>query len=144
LTLPPETILSCYPEKAPKPIPTTFRTAPLNKEDHQERHDGCACVDDQLPSIGKAKQRPGYRPDEDNARSKYKGRCPACGLGRFIRHITEDSAQSAALLGGAVLFLRLGFLTDHPLPSFYSKRPKAGDPFEPVATNDARTTIKEG
>src|ERR1700694_5918284 len=28
LTLPPETILSCYPEKAPNPIPTTFRTAP--------------------------------------------------------------------------------------------------------------------
>ena len=29
LTLPPETILSCYPEKAPNPIPTTSRTAPL-------------------------------------------------------------------------------------------------------------------
>jgi hypothetical protein len=31
LTLPPETILSCYPEKAPNPIPTTFRTAPIYK-----------------------------------------------------------------------------------------------------------------
>jgi hypothetical protein len=68
-------------------------------------------------------------------------------LGRFIRHITEDSAQSAALLGGAVLFLRFGFLTGHPLPSFYSKRPKAGDALGNrfrSPTNDARTTLKEG
>jgi hypothetical protein len=28
LTWPPEKILSCYPEKAPNRIPTTFRTAP--------------------------------------------------------------------------------------------------------------------
>lgn len=34
----------------------------LDQEDHEECHNRGASVDDQLPGIGKAKERPGHRP----------------------------------------------------------------------------------
>ena len=38
----------------------------LDQKNHQKRDDGGACVDDQLPGVAEAKQRPGEDPDGDH------------------------------------------------------------------------------
>ena len=38
----------------------------LDDEDHQERHDGGACVDDKLPRIGEAEQRAACGPEHQD------------------------------------------------------------------------------
>jgi hypothetical protein len=42
----------------------------LDEKDHQEGNDSGACVDDELPGIGKLKQRPADRPDKDGSQGK--------------------------------------------------------------------------
>jgi hypothetical protein len=50
----------------------------LDKKHHQERDDRGARIDDQLPGIGKLKNRPGHRPDNDErARDREGGRAAA-------------------------------------------------------------------
>src|SRR5271170_7816957 len=44
----------------------------LNEEDHQERNDGCACIDHQLPGVRKVKDRTGGGPDYDDHRRAGK------------------------------------------------------------------------
>ena len=44
----------------------------LNKEHHQERDDGGASVDDELPGIGEMKGRPSQSPDNDDENSGGK------------------------------------------------------------------------
>lgn len=45
----------------------------LDEKDHQKSHDGRSGVDNQLPGIGKVKNRPGGEPDENNSYGQNKG-----------------------------------------------------------------------
>src|SRR6185369_1101453 len=54
----------------------------LDEEDHQERDDGRAGVDDQLPGVRIVEQRPGHEPDDDD----QEGEDERQGLARPLRH----------------------------------------------------------
>jgi hypothetical protein len=45
----------------------------LDQEDHQERDDGCARIDDQLPRVGIAEQRSDERPQDDDRHGTEEG-----------------------------------------------------------------------
>jgi hypothetical protein len=64
----------------------------LDEKDHQEGNNSRACVDDELPGIGKLKQRPADRPGKDG--SQGKGEDP--GSSGFPRGDLRDFGKNSA------------------------------------------------
>src|SRR5262249_49241367 len=54
----------------------------LDQEDHQEGDNRCAGIDDKLPYLGIAEERPRSGPDENRDDGQQKGPFAACGLRR--------------------------------------------------------------
>src|ERR1700754_369249 len=83
----------------------------LNQKYHQERNDGGAGVDHQLPGVRIAEQRACNRPDNDDSGRDHEGRCLAGRMGRLVGYIPEQLAEAAALFLRrtlvAAVFLRL-------------------------------------
>ena len=57
----------------------------LNEEHHEEGDDGRAGVDDELPGVREAEERPGRRPDDDGGHREDRRPRRADGPGRFVR-----------------------------------------------------------
>ena len=71
----------------------------LNYEHHQESNNGGAGVDDQLPSVGKMKHRPGQRPNDNDQKSEGESPWTAENIGAFagndmkgVLHETDEVA----------------------------------------------------
>jgi hypothetical protein len=62
----------------------------LNEKYHEERDDGRARVDDQLPRVGKLKQWPSHTPDQDYQERQSKGANAARNLGNILGKPTEQ------------------------------------------------------
>ena len=73
----------------------------LNQEDHQESDNRGACIDDQLPGIGKMKNRTGGRPHGDYQNCGGKRPRASKNGGRTASENTKgvaDHAKKVALL----------------------------------------------
>ena len=65
----------------------------LNQEHHQEGDDRRPGVDDQLPGVGPAEQRPGDRPDDEQRERGDEGRC----LAGLTRHPVREPRERVRL-----------------------------------------------
>ena len=64
----------------------------LDQEHHEERHDGRSRVDDELPGVGKVKERAGQEPHDDDPERDSEGLAPA----RPLRGLAGEVLPSAA------------------------------------------------
>ena len=71
----------------------------LDKKHHQERDDRRARVDDELPGVGKLKDRPGHRPYNNEGARDGKGGRTAALPGRPLRGRIKGSAEGERTRG---------------------------------------------
>jgi hypothetical protein len=63
----------------------------LNKEYHQKCYNGRAGVDNQLPSVGIMKERPGDSPDQNGQGRQHENAGTARGAGHGIGDLAEGT-----------------------------------------------------
>ena len=65
-------------------------------ENHQERDDGRAGIDEELPRIRITKQRPGNRPDQNHAGRNHESRRTAHRQRRRVRDFAEEMTDAVS------------------------------------------------
>src|SRR5437867_1053418 len=75
----------------------------LDDEDHQKRHDGRAGVDDELPGVGPAEERPGGGPQGDGQQRQREGGRSADLTLRPTRHSVEARGWRSSVTRGLVV-----------------------------------------
>ena len=75
----------------------------LDDEDHQERHDGGAGVDDQLPSVGPAKEWTGRGPHGDDQKRQREGDGSADLMLRPPRRLVEARGWGRSVIPGVAV-----------------------------------------
>ena len=105
----------------------------LNQEHHQECHNRGARIDDKLPSIGIAEQRPCNGPNYHHAGSNDERRGVARSLRRPVGHIPKHFGEPCRLL---LALLRFSRETCKDCLIVFSVRPTIPPPLRPIRSVD--------